>query len=239
MTGVPRSLTDRSWRPERPLALREVLDELLDDMEAGIDAPDRVLPADPTPLSTGLAMLDRVLVGGIHLGEVTVVEADLPAQGDALLLEIARRIEHPALVVASSAIEVAAWLVAGEAGVPAVAVGEARMSQPEWDRVAESFGVLANRDVDVGEARSLRGVARLITTSTAPVVVVRDVAGLGAPVEVMASLARAAHTAGVAVVTTLGVMDDVPGWALEGVQRVTLCAHGLGGRAALVRPDDD
>ncbi|MCC5954315.1 MAG: hypothetical protein JJU45_19675, partial [Acidimicrobiia bacterium] len=47
------------------------------------------------------------------------------------------------------------------------------------------------------------------------------------------------HTAGVAVVTTLGVMDDVPGWALEGVQRVTLCAHGLGGRAALVRPDDD
>ena len=49
-------------------------------------------------MSTGVLAVDRFLGGGVHRGTLTLIEADISAQGNALLCTVARRIPHPCLL---------------------------------------------------------------------------------------------------------------------------------------------
>jgi len=238
MDRMPRPLEDDAWRPEGAVPVRDALSDLLDHLEARLEADGPSLPADPVPLSTGFPALDRVLGGGIRLGTLTVLDADMGAQGDAVLFDVVRRIEHPTLLVADDLLDATTWLLAGAADVPAVSLAEALLSQREWDRVAQAVAKLADRTLDLGEAETLQGVAHLARTRRPTVLAVRDLTTFGRPLRVVPALARLAATTGAAVVAAGTALGPLPPWVADEMAWVSVCSHGLGGRAALVRLDD-
>ncbi len=93
--------------------------------------------------------LDRVLGGGLQRGTVTIVEADIAAQGAALLNTVARRVPHRCLIDGYQFYAVVAGIVAGSAGVPQVNLNEACLTDLEWASVASGMGKLLGQDLMV------------------------------------------------------------------------------------------
>jgi len=239
MDPMPEELADRSWRPERAVPICDALDLLLDDLEARYTHDEPELPPDPLPLGTGVNALDRVLGGGVHLGTVTLLEADLTAQADALLYSVARRIEHPTLLDTPSLLHTARWMMAGSASVPAVWVESGRLSRDDWRAIADNIGGLAARDLLVSATGSLQGLAHLVSDSDndADVVLVQDISRFGPTVATVAALCRLATNAGVAILATTTPLGELPPAAFDRIERVLVLDHCLGSKATLVHPD--
>lgn len=228
----------RRWRPERCIPIADALSMLLDDLERGLE-PDQVeLPADPLPLSCGIARLDRAFGGGIHLGEVTLVEADLSAQARALVLAIAREIDHPTLLATTSVMDAAEWLLAGSASVPAICIRTYQLSEGDWQALGGALPTLADRPISLTEASSVSGLGHVATAGAYCVLLIEDLGRFGPACETVAALGRLASVAGLAVIATTEPLGDIPGWALGSTTRVAMVAHGLGGRAALINGGD-
>ena len=236
MDPMPEELTDRSWRPERAVRITDALELLLDDIELRL-ADEDPLPPDPLPLGTGVAALDRVLAGGIHLGTVTLLEADLAAQSDALLYSVARRIDHPVLIDTPSLLVAARWMMAGSAAVPAVAVKTAHLSSNDWRAIVDNIPDLADRDLLVSATDSLLGLAHVVATHDADVVLVQDLGRFGPPLPTLAALVRLAAHEGVAIVAATTPLGELPHWTSDRVERVLFLDHCLGSKATLLHPD--
>lgn len=226
------------WRAGRAVPLEHALDILVDHMEHQLGGPQAGEPAaDVLPLSTGLLPLDRVLGGGIWRGTVVVIEADILAQGRALLATVARSNPYRCLFDGRRFLETVAWLLAGSARVPEVGIADVCMSKREWDAVVQGLGNLRRRDVLVSSTGSLGVLAGVADSSDAEVVLVHEADRFGPPIEFVPKLARMASTSGTAVLASTQAMGDLPDWALEGVVRLGMHGFDLGGRASLVRSD--
>jgi hypothetical protein len=236
MSSRPRHWHQHHWRPDQAWTLADAIGFLLDDLEALYEPGDE-LPVDPLPLSTGVDAVDRVCGGGLHLGELTVVEADLCAQARALVCTVARRIEHPVLLDAGPVVDTAAWLVAGASGVPHVLVRTGRLEDSDWNAIVAAVRALAEREVWVSESDTLPELAGQVAGRGAEVVLVHELERFGPPIKVVPALAELAATAGVAVLATATAMGELPEWSTQRTRRVAMLPHGLAGRAALVRPD--
>ncbi|MCU0271206.1 MAG: DnaB helicase C-terminal domain-containing protein [Acidimicrobiales bacterium] len=226
------------WRPERSLPITDALHRLLDDLEQRYDTGGTEHPPDPWPLRTGVAEFDRVCGGGLHVGWVTVIEADQAAQARALLCSIARHVDHPVLVDVPSVREATTWLLAGASGVPAACVASGMLSQADWDAIAREVPGLAARDLHLSEASTLDALAHVVDTTDPAVVLVHELERLGDTAHVLASLSRLAARGPRAVAATVSPCGDLPTWALDRVTRVGMFSHGLAGRAALMGLDD-
>lgn len=175
MSGLPQDLTEAWWGAERALPIVHALDALLDQMERRLEdeEPEAVgIPADLLPLSTGLLPLDRVLGGGIWRGTVTLVEADIEAQGAALLNTVARHVPHRCLLDGRRFFALVAGLLAGSAGVPQVSVTDACLSEREWASVVSGLEQLRGRDVLVCSTGSLAALASVARSTAADVLLV-------------------------------------------------------------------
>lgn len=231
-------MKDRAWRPEQALTISDALGAFLDHLEDEFAHDvEEELPPDPLPLSTGVAALDHVLGGGVHVGTVTTLEASLAAQADALLYSVARRIERRTLLDAGSVLETVRWLVAGESEVPAVALTGDELSERDWSAVASAMRPLADRDLVVSEIETLRTLERLIATSDVDVVLVQELDRFGPPASAAAALARIAAAHAVAILVSTRPLGEIPGSALSRIERVLVCDHCLGSKASLVHPD--
>lgn len=227
----------RHWRPERCVPIADALDILIDDLEHHIDHDQVELPTDPLPLSCGIARLDRAFGGGIHLGAVTLIEADLPAQARALVLAIARVINHPTLVATTSVLDGAGWLLAGSASVPAICIQTGQLSDGDWHAIDGALPALAERPIWLTATDSVSGLGHVATGGGHLVLLIEDLGRFGPARETVAAIGRLASVAGLAVIATTEPLGDLPEWALESTTRVAMAAHGLGGRAALVNGD--
>jgi hypothetical protein len=242
MSGLPQDLTEAWWGTDRALPIVHALDALLDQMERRLedDEPEAVgIPADLLPLSTGLLPLDRVLGGGIWRGTVTFVEADIEAQGAALLNTVARHVPHRCLLDGRRFFALVAGLLAGSAGVPQVSVTDACLSEREWASVVSGLEQLRGRDVLVCSTGSLAALANVARSTEADVLLVHDPGRFGRPIEFVPELAKVASSGRVAVLASASPMGDLPEWATDGVTRLGMHGFDLGGRASLVRPDPD
>lgn len=242
MSGLPEDLTEVWWGAGRAVPIVHALDALLDQMEHRLEGeePEAVdLPADLLPLSTGLLPLDRVLGGGVWRGTATLVEADIEAQGAALLNTVARRVPHRCLLDGRRFFAVVAGLLAGSAGVPQVSVTDACLSEREWTSVVSGLEQLRGRDVFVCSTGSLAALANVARSTEADVLLVHDPGRFGRPIEFVPRLAKLASSGRVAVLATASPMGDLPEWTIDGVTRLGMHGFDLGGRASLVRPDPD
>lgn len=242
MSGLPQDLTEAWWGTGRAVPIVHALDALLDQMEQRLEdeEPEAVgVPADLLPLSTGLLPLDRVLGGGIWRGTVTLVEADIEAQGAALLNTVARQVPHTCLLDGRRFFAVVAGLLAGSAGVPQVSVTDACLSEREWTSVVSGLEQLRGRDVFVCSTGSLAALANVARSTEADVLLVHDPGRFGRPIEFVPKLAKLASSGRVAVLATASPMGDLPEWTIDGVTHLGMHGFDLGGRASLVRPDPD
>lgn len=233
---APRT-DDRTWRPERAKSVADLIGEWLNHLARVYDAgPEAFLPPDPLPLPTGVEAIDR-LVGGVRLGALTVIEADEAGQAQALSCTVARRIKHP-MLLAVKWFGTVTWLLAGAAQVPAVCIYNGALSEADWDAITRVIGELAAQDLWLTDAASLGGLAHVVRQRAPRVLVVEDIDRFGEPIRVVPWLARLAEMTGVAILATAEPLGDVAEWALEGVTRLRMASHCLGGRAALVHSDD-
>ena len=242
MSGLHARVTDHWWGRERSVTIEHALDALLDQMERCLEGPDHEgveFEQDLLPMSTGILALDRVLGGGVHRGTLTVVEADISAQANALLCSVARQIPHPRLLDSQRFFDAVSWLVAGSAGVPEISVSEVRLTSLEWERVAKGLAALHQEDLRISSTGSLRALASVASASGVEVVLVHDVDRFGPPVEFVPKLAMLAASTGLAVIATAGILGELPDWALDGVTLVSMHGFNFGGTAAMVRADPD
>ncbi len=226
--------TRRGGQPERSVLIADALSALLDDIEGYCEQDWVAVPADPIPLSCGITTLDRAFGGGVHIGTLTLIEADLSAQARAVILSIARHIDHPALLAVASTKRATEWLFAGASGVPATLINDCLLDEGDWSRLSATASVLGSRPLNLTESASVTALGHLIVDSGAPILLVEELSRLGPPCETLAALVRLAAVVGVAVVATSEPLGDLPSWATESVNRVTMVAHGLGARAALI-----
>lgn len=239
---MPEHVTDDWWGIDRSVPIVHALDALLDQMERRLEASSSehvAFERDLLPMSTGVMALDRVLGGGVHRGTLTVVEADIAAQANALLYTVARHLPHPRLLDGRTFFAAVAWLMAGSADVAEVSVSDASLSSREWERVAAGLKDLLDQDLLVSSTGSLRALASVATASGADVLLVDEADRFGRPIEVVTKLAMLAASSGLAVIATTGTLGELPDWALDGVTRVSMHGYNLGGNAALLRPDAD
>lgn len=229
------------WSAERAVPIHDAVDQVLDALERRVDRDDTawdLARADlAPPLSTGVGPFDVVLGGGVRPGTVTVVEADVLAQGQALLYSVARSISHRTLIDGQDVLTTAAWLLAGSAGLPGISVIQGCLSEREWRAFADGISPLANQDLAITSTGSI-GALEAVTRSSGPeVLLVGDTERFGAPGELLRRLLELALDRRVAVIAVMGCLDDGQEWALDGIGRVTMQGYDFGGRASLVRPD--
>lgn len=235
-------MTDDWWGGDRSVAITHALDGLLDQLERRLHTPSCAgleYEDDLLPMSTGIVALDRVLGGGLRKGTLTVVEADIAAQSNALLCSIARKVPNPCLFDGEDFWATVSWLLAGSSGLPEVSVSEAQLSEPEWDSLAAGLAELSRQDLRISSTGSLRALAGVAVASDVDVVLVDDADRFGPPLEFLPKLAMLAASSGLAVVATTGILGELPDWALRDVALVSMHGFNFGGTAALFRPDPD
>ena len=219
--------------------IHEALDVLLDEIETRYADRSPAIPPDPFPISTGVDVLDGAFGGGLRIGMVTLIDADLPAQAEIVLGLIARRIEHEVLLDTPSIPRATARLLAAIAGIPATLVWRGTLNKGHWDRLSEAIPKLGRRDLVMTAVGSLAELERAAATEQRLVVLVQDLSRFGAPDEVMHELGEMAARLGAAVVATGIGIGDLPDWSTDRTDSVGMYASKLGGRASLLRPDPD
>lgn len=242
MGGLPRHLSKAWWGTERAVPIVHALDALFEQMDRqlGGEPPEVVwLAGYLMPLNTGLLPLDSVLGGGIGRGTVALVEADIKAQGEALLNTVARNAPHRCLVDGHDFFALVAGLLAGAAGVPRVNVTDARLSEDEWASVRSGLEQLRDMDVLVSSAGSISALSEIAVATDVDILVIHDLDRFGPPIYLVPELAELAIVCGAAVLASTGPLGDLGDWATDGVVQVGMYGFGLGGQASLVRPDPD
>lgn len=242
MSSMGEHVTTDWWGAGRAVPIVHALDALLDHMEGRLDEYGSGQPAshrDLLPLSTGILPLDRVLGGGVRRGCVTTVEADVAAQANALLCTVARRIPYPCLLDSGRLLSTVAWLLAGSAGVPEVGITAADLSEQEWKRLALGVEQLGDRQLCISSVGSLRALAAVAQRSAVDVLLVHEADRLAAPIELVKELTKLAELTGLAIIATTGSFGELPEWVPEGVVRVPMASFNLGGKATLLRVDDE
>lgn len=232
------------WWSERAVPVTHAVEALLDEMEGRAhvaDGPDaRRAIEDVLPLSTGLMVLDRVLGGGVRRGRVVVVEAEIPAQANALICSVARGLDHRTLFDSVHAItETVGWLLAGATGIPAVAVAAEHLSSSEWEAIAGEIRRLVDQNLLISATGTVGGLEAVVAASGVDVVLVDQAGRFGPTHQVLPGLCELASTRNVAVVATSGPQGELPDWVDLGMTRVGMHGYELGGRASLVRFDPE
>ncbi len=230
-------MSDRPWRPEQAVTIADAIEGLLDELEHRFEEEGVELPPDPLPLGTGLIALDKVLGGGLHLGTLTLVDAALPAQGRALLCAVAKRMDMPILVAASSILEATSWLLASSAQVPAALIRNGQLSADDWQLINQALPTVARRSLSLTEAATLKALDHVVGMGQHPVVLVEDVHRFGSSTEVVAALGHLAATTGAAILATATDLDLLQDWAADEATQIAMVPHGLGSRAALIGLD--
>lgn len=225
--------------------MADALDALLSHLEAAEEQMESVVYArqapapDPElPLSTGILEVDRAFGGGLRQRHLTLLEAELPAQGHALLWSIARSVPHPTVVDAYSPMGAVTWIWAGGAGVPPVSMRQGRMTATEWERATKTIGDLANRDVSVGSAESVHGLAAMVASQRTRVLLVQDIERFGETAEAIEALAMLARSARLAVFATASADGDTSAMKRRDVSLMQVLSSDFGGTARVVRADD-
>ena len=245
MAGQPEELTNRSWLHQQAVPISDALDSLLTYIEhrlAGHGAPRSAqrtgLDEDlQLPLGTGILGVDRALGGGLRQGHLTVLEADLPAQADAVLWSIARKVPHPTVLDVHSLLGATAWIWAGSSGVPTVSMSQGNLSEAEWQRATDTIGELADKDLYLGCAESVPGLAALAASRRARVLMVQDLERFGEPAVARRDLARMAAGTGLAVLATSGTTGEVPAGCRHITTVVQMLRSNMGGTARFVLAD--
>lgn len=245
MDSPPEELTNRSWLHDRAVPISDALDSLLSWMEHEWEDAPRSATADAgshdhdihLPLDTGILEVDRALGGGLRQGHLTVLEAELPSQSDAVLWSIARNIRHKTVLDVDQLLGAVAWIWAGGSGVPTIAMTQGRMTQKEWQRAIDSISRLTERPLYLGQAESVAGLAALAASRRARVLMVQDLERFGDPPGVYGELARLAARTGLAVLGTARTTGAVP----EGCGHITTVVQvlrsSMGGTARFVLAD--
>lgn len=230
------------WWSERAVTIVHALDHLLDVIDDRLnDCPEMDDPEDPQifPLSTGILSLDRVLEGGLRPGTLTLVEADLAAQANALLCTVARLTPHRCQIDGPNFVTTVAWLLSGSAEVPEVDLLNARLSVNEWSRVQDGVVRLRDADLHISSVGTLGALIRVAQVNQVEILLVHDAERLARPVEFIQMLARFAQVSGTAVMAASGVVGELPRWVFRDVTRLAMHGYNLGGNAMLLRVDPD
>ena len=223
--------------PGSATAITDALGRFLDELEYRLEQRPANDPMDPFPLGTGVAALDRAFGGGLRIGSVTLLDADLDAQATAVVSTIARRTDHRVLLDTSSVVRAAGRVLAAQADVAAALVWNGQLSDADWDDISVAVGVLAARNLLLSAAGSLGELERIASGSGSVVVLVDGLTRYGPPATVLQELGWLAARASVAVVATSSRIGDLPDWATGRVNHVHMCASMLGARTALIRTD--
>lgn len=220
-------------------SIRDAIDLLLDDLETRFVDHAPVIPPDPFPISTGVDALDRAFGGGVRIGMVTLIDADLPAQAEIVLGLIARRIEHRVLLDTPSVPRATARLLAAMAHLPATLVWRGVIDPGQWEDITKVIPELDQRDLVMSATGSLSELERAALEQQPLVVLVQDLIRFGHPAEVVNELGDIAARRGVAIVATAIGIGDLPPHATDRTDSVGMYASKLGGRASLLRLDPD
>lgn len=226
------------WRRDDSRAIGEALGDLLDELEWRASHDCQPLPVDPLPISTGVPALDRVCGGGVHLGQVLLLEADQPAQAAAVACSIARQAPHAVLLDTPSVRAATRIVLAGAAQVPAVLIGTGQLDDRDWARLTTALEPLAGLDLRLGASGSIGELEHLVAVHPAPVVVVEAIERLGGSATVVHRLTELAAVSGLAIVGTCAPLGDLPDSLRHPVARVAMTAHTLGSGAALAAADE-
>lgn len=227
-----------SWRRDDSMGIGDALGDLLDDLDRRTRHWCDPLPVDPLPISTGVPALDRVCGGGVHLGQVLLLEADQPAHAAAVACSIARQAPHPVLLDTPSVRDATRTLLAGAAQVPAVLIGSGQLDDGDWAKLTAALEPLAEREVRLAASESMAELQHLVATHPAAIVVVQGIERLGRSYVVVSSLVDLAAEAGLAVVGLCSPLPKAPGNLRYPLARVAMTAHTLGGGAALAAVDE-
>jgi len=187
---------------------------------------------------TGVDALDSVC-DGLAPGEVTVVEADLPAHAAAVAHAVAVGVEVPVLLAAPDTGEATSALLAAAAGVPAVLMESGELSERDWYAISHSIGALAERPLAVAAPVTVKGLWHVVARERPTVLVVSDPGGLGEPEAVLRVLVDLADRLDVATLVTCGSLAGLPITQLAELRRVVMCAHALGSRATFAATGSD
>lgn len=238
MYDLPDYLADRVWRRERAVPIADALDSLLDRFQESPDHESEI-ESEPVrlPISTGRLAIDRVLGGGLRRRQVTLFEAELPAQRDAILWSIARNSPDRLLLEVDSPVGATVWMWAGLAGVPAVAMSSGCMSEAEWRAASDVVGELSSRDLHVCSVASVRALAALVDQHDPDVLLLQNTERFGDRDDIVHELTCVARGADIAVVAGTRDQPGFPPARRDDVQRVLVEASDLGARATLVRVD--
>ena len=191
--------------------LSTVLQRLASDDKAPSPAPDLV--------TTGYPSLDRLLAGGLRLGELVVVVGDAGAGKTALALGIAIRAavagHHVLILTHESSVE-RCWerLVTAESGVSQIAIRTGVLQAGAGDSLKSAADVLRRLPITVERAPYTTALLgeRLDAGGLPPLVIIDGLAGLDQPPRPVAEAhAQAIRTAKrVAVEQNVAVLLTAP-----------------------------
>lgn len=162
--------------PGSATPITDALGRFLDELEYRLDQRPANDPMDPFPLGTGVASLDRAFGGGLRIGSVTLLDADLDSQATAVISTIARRTDHRVLLDTSSVVRAAGRVLAAQADVAAALVWNGQLSEADWDSIIVAVGVLAERNLLLSAAGSFGELERIASNSGSVVVLVDGLA---------------------------------------------------------------
>ena len=230
------------WDSGSAVPINDALEAFLDELErhyseTRIDRLENGEQRPLVPMSTGIRSLDQALGGGLRPGRLTLVEADIEAQANALLCTVTHRTPEPVLLDGPRFLENVVWLLASVGSIPEVVMSTLELREADWPKLAQASAELADRNIFVCSAESLDDLRHSVVLSTAAVLVVRDADRFGPPSTVVPALAELAEWSEVAIVASTADPEELPGHAYRDVDRISMLGFNLGGNAALLRVD--